>query len=94
MLSLSIVGLLRKEMLPLQDIGLFIIRVETPTGSSLAFTNGKLVGMEKILQTEPSIDHYFVNGGGFEGGESNRGMAFVSLKDHGARQETQQPGHG
>ena len=88
-LSLGIVGLLRKEMLPLQDIGLFIIRIETPTGSSLAFTNDKLVGMENILQAEPSIDHYFVNGGGFEGGESNRGMAFVSLKDRSVRHETQ-----
>jgi HAE1 family hydrophobic/amphiphilic exporter-1 len=88
-LSLSIVGLLRKEMLPLQDIGLFIIRGETPTGSSLGFTNDKLVAMEKVLSAEPSIDHFFVNGGGFEGGESNKGMAFVSLKDRDDRHETQ-----
>jgi HAE1 family hydrophobic/amphiphilic exporter-1 len=88
-LSLSIVGLLKKEMLPLQDIGLFIIRVETPTGSSLAFTNAKLVEMEKILHAEPSIDHFFVNAGGFEGGETNHGMSFVSLKDRADRHESQ-----
>jgi HAE1 family hydrophobic/amphiphilic exporter-1 len=88
-LSLSIVGLLQKEMLPLQDIGLFIIRVETPTGSSLAFTNSKLVEMEKVLLTEPSIDHFFVNAGGFEGGETNHGMSFVSLKDRADRSESQ-----
>jgi HAE1 family hydrophobic/amphiphilic exporter-1 len=88
-LSLSIVGLLKKEMLPLQDIGLFIIRVETPTGSSLAFTNTKLVAMEKVLQAEPSIDHFFVNAGGFDGGETNHGMSFVSLKDRADRHESQ-----
>ena len=89
-LSLAMVGSIRKEMLPLQDIGVFIIRAETPTGSSLAFTNSKLVEMEKILKTEPSIDHSFVNAGGFEGGESNKGMSFISLKDMGDRHETQQ----
>jgi hydrophobe/amphiphile efflux-1 (HAE1) family protein len=89
-LSLGTVGLLKKEMLPLQDIGVFIIRVETPVGSSLTLTNGKISEMEKILKDEPSIDHYFVNAGGFEGGESNKGMAFISLTDLGGRKETMQ----
>jgi len=31
-----------------------------------------------------------VNVGGFEGGETNKGIAFISLKDRGERSESQQ----
>ena len=46
--------------------------------------------MEAILKNEPSIAHYLVNIGGFEGGETNKGVSFISLKDRGERQESQQ----
>jgi len=89
-LSLGSISLIKKEFMPTQDIGVFIIRLQTPIGSSLAFTSAKVAEMEKILAANPNIVHYFANVGGFEGGETNKGMAFVSLKDMGQRHQTQQ----
>jgi len=89
-LSLSSIMLIKKEFLPMQDIGVFIIQYQTPVGSSLAFTSSKAAEMEKILKGEPSIHHYFVNIGGFGGGETNKGISFISLKERGERQESQQ----
>ena len=79
-----------KEFMPTQDIGVFIIRFQTPIGSSLTFTGAKAAQMEEILKADPDISHYFVNVGGFEGGETNKGMSFISLKNRGDRNQTQQ----
>jgi HAE1 family hydrophobic/amphiphilic exporter-1 len=76
--------------MPTQDIGVFIIRFQTPIGSSLTFTANKAAEMEKILKANPNIRHYFVNVGGFDGGETNKGISFISLKDRGQRGESQQ----
>jgi len=89
-LSLLSILWINKEFMPTQDIGVFIIRFQTPVGSSLTFTSNKAAEMEKILKTNPNISHYFVNIGGFEGGETNKGMSFISLTDRGERKETQQ----
>ncbi|HEV3273188.1 MAG TPA: efflux RND transporter permease subunit [Candidatus Methylacidiphilales bacterium] len=89
-LSMLSVMWITKEFMPVQDIGVFIIRFQTPIGSSLTFTNNKAAQMEKILKANPSIAHYFVNVGGFDGGETNKGIAFISLKDRGERAESQQ----
>ena len=89
-LSLVSVKWITQEMMPAQDIGVFIIRFQTPIGSSLTFTSGKAAEMEKILAANPNISHYFVNVGGFEGGETNKGMSFISLKDQGERTDNQQ----
>ena len=89
-LSLLSVKLIKKEFMPTQDIGVFLIRYQTPVGSSLSFTRSKAVQMEKIFAENPSVSHYFVNVGGFEGGETNKGIAFVSLKDRGERTQSQE----
>jgi HAE1 family hydrophobic/amphiphilic exporter-1 len=89
-LSMLSVQWVTKEFMPTQDIGVFIIRFQTPVGSSLTFTSNKAAEMEKILKANPDIAHYFVNVGGFEGGETNKGMSFVSLKDRGERKDNQQ----
>ena len=89
-LSLFSVSWIKKEFVPVQDIGVFLIDVQTPVGSSLAFTSDKLKQMEDILAKEPSIEHYFVNAGGFGGGETNKGISFISLKDRGERRESEQ----
>ena len=89
-LSLSSTLLIKKEMMPAQDIGIFLIKYQTPVGSSLAFTSDKAARMEAILKSDPSVNHYFVNIGGFEGGETNKGISFVSLKDRSERQLNQQ----
>jgi hydrophobe/amphiphile efflux-1 (HAE1) family protein len=89
-ISITSVSWLKKEVMPTQDIGVFIIRFQTPIGSSLTFTGTKAAELEKILAANPNIMHYFVNVGGFEGGETNKGMSFVSLKPRGERQEIQE----
>jgi HAE1 family hydrophobic/amphiphilic exporter-1 len=89
-LSLLSVMFLKKEFMPVQDIGIFIIQYQTPVGSSLEFTSKKAAQLESILKNEPSIRHFFVNIGGFEGGETNKGISFISLKDRGDRKENQE----
>ena len=88
------VPLLNKEFLPAQDIGVFLINFETPVGSSLAFTGEKARELEKILAAQPDIAHYFVNVGGFEGGETNKGISFVTLKDREPAHAKPDPGDG
>ncbi|MEI9999788.1 MAG: efflux RND transporter permease subunit [Verrucomicrobiota bacterium] len=89
-LSCFSVQWIKMEFSPQQDIGIFIVRFQTPVGSSLGFTNGKAAQLEAILSGQPSVDNYFVNTGGFDGGETNKGMSFVSLKDRKDRKQTQQ----
>ena len=89
-LSCGSVKWIKMEFSPDQDIGLFIVRFNTPVGSSLAYTSEKARQLEDILNEQPPVRHYFLNVGGFEGGLTNKGMAFVSLADKGDRRETQQ----
>jgi HAE1 family hydrophobic/amphiphilic exporter-1 len=87
--SLTSVQFIKKEFTPNQDIGIFIIRITTPVGSSLAFTGRKVAELESILAANPNVTHYFVNTGGFDGGETSKGIAFVTLKPRGERSRSQ-----
>ncbi|MDR0534377.1 MAG: efflux RND transporter permease subunit [Verrucomicrobiales bacterium] len=64
-LSLVVGFMLRKEFLPPQDESAFLIRAQTPVGSSLHFTSDKLIEAEKILQSHPEVDRFFAAIGGF-----------------------------
>jgi hydrophobe/amphiphile efflux-1 (HAE1) family protein len=90
-LSLGIAYLLPKEFLPRQDQSAFLIRVQTPVKSSIAFTEGKLEAAEKILKQHPEIDHFFSSIGGFTtdtgaadgavtDGQVNSALVYVTLK--------------
>jgi len=89
-LSLCSITWIKKEFMPTQDIGVFVIDYQTPIGSSLAFTASKAAELEAILKEEPAFKHYFVNVGGFAGGETNKGVSFVSLVDRDKRNKSQQ----
>jgi hydrophobe/amphiphile efflux-1 (HAE1) family protein len=89
--SLGLAYLLPKEFLPRQDQSAFLIRVQTPVHSSLAFTKDKLVEAEKILDRHPEIDHFFSAIGGFTtdtgaadgavtDGQVNTALIYVTLK--------------
>ena len=89
--SLGLAYLLPKEFLPQQDQSAFLIRVQTPVQSSLAFTEGKLVEAEKILKSHPEVDHFFSAIGGFTSdtgaadgtvtdGQVNSALIYVTLK--------------
>lgn len=82
------VGFLNKEMTPVQDQGLFILRLSVPVGSSLAYTDTKAKEIEKWLRTRSELSHLYVAVGGLGSGggsDSNTGMMFVTLKDRGSR---------
>ena len=89
-LSLGSITWIKKEFLPTQDISIFLIQLETPVGSSLTFTSQKMQQLEKIIMAEPAVEHDFMNAGGFAGGQTTKGIAFITLKDKGDRKQTLQ----
>ncbi len=91
-LSLSIISVLigfklasitPKEFTPIVDEGRFLIRFETPTGSSFDFTDKKAKEIEKIIEKNPYVLRYGVAlGEGVAGrAEVNGGIFFITLKD-------------
>jgi len=83
--SLALFVPLRKEFVPAQDQGYFLLRLQTPVGSSLPFTDERFKKAEAFVQAVPEVQRYFSAIGGFGGGEVNTGMLFVSLKPKGHR---------
>ena len=79
--SLALVGLLRKEFVPSQDTNMFMARMQTPVGTSLDATDRAYRQAEDYLRSRPEVQRYFGIIGGFGGGEVNTGMMFVTLKD-------------
>ncbi len=73
----------KKEFHPMTDEGRFVIRFETPTGSSLEFTDSKVKELEKILTENPYIKQFSIafGEGIFGRADVNGGMAFVTLID-------------
>ncbi|MBI4116003.1 MAG: efflux RND transporter permease subunit [Candidatus Omnitrophica bacterium] len=78
--SLAILPLLRKEFVPVQDQSMFLVRIQTPIGSSLEFTSERFKEAEAIAMNRSDVTRYFVAVGGFGGGEVNTGVMFVTLK--------------
>lgn len=87
--SLKLTGVLRKEFLPAQDQSTFITRIETPAGSSLAYTSDAIKQVESYFIARKDVRRVFVAVGGFGGGEVNTGVVFVSLVPPNQRQLTQ-----
>jgi HAE1 family hydrophobic/amphiphilic exporter-1 len=80
-LSLGIVGLLRQEFIPSQDMSRFGIRFQTPVGSNLETSERILSQIERFLQSRPDVEMFGGFVGGFGGGEVNSGFLFVTMKD-------------
>ncbi len=87
--SLFVVKFIKKEFLPAQDQGRFMVRVQTKMGSSLEATNQKMLIIEKIVREHPTVERYFSSVGGFGGGEVNTGVLFVTLKPPSVRKVDQ-----
>ncbi|MEQ1918763.1 MAG: efflux RND transporter permease subunit, partial [Elusimicrobiota bacterium] len=83
--SMVSVKFLRKEFVPAQDQSMFMMRLETPVGSSMEFTNNKFKEVEAWLLKNPTIHRYYAAVGGFGGGEVNAGMMFLTMKPLGER---------
>ncbi len=90
--SLSVLPGLRKEFVPAQDQSMFLVRFQTPLGSSINYTSEKLKEAEKILAAYPEVLRYYVAVGGFGGGDVNVGMMFITLKQPKDRPKDPQKG--
>lgn len=78
------VKFLPKEIIPAQDTSSFLVRLKTPDGSSLSYTNEATKEVEDYFSKRPEIKRYYVSVGGFGGGssgESNTSMMFITLFD-------------
>jgi len=80
LLSLVFVGFLRKEFVPAQDQSMFLCSLQTPVGSSIDYTNERFKEAEKFVMGRPEVARYFAAIGGFQGGEVNKGIIFVTFK--------------
>ncbi len=84
--GLQLAKVVKKEFFPLVDEGRFIVRFETPLGSSFEFTNRKAREIERVLVSNPYILRYgMAVGEGLVSPTVNGGMFFVTLKDRGER---------
>lgn len=81
-ISFGVVKYLPKEFVPVQDTSNFMMRVKTPDGSSLEYTDKVTQEVEKFLMSRKEVLRYFVAVGGFGGSmESNSSNLFVTLKE-------------
>ncbi len=78
--SLCLVPLLRKEFVPPQDQSMFLVRLQTPVGSSIDFTSERFKKAEAFAMSRPEVDRYFGAIGGFGGGEVNSGILFLVFR--------------
>lgn len=69
--------LLKKEFVPAEDQARLMVRVRTPVGSSLAFTDQKVQEIEKYFENRPEVLNVFSSVGG--GSRVNNGMIFLTL---------------
>ncbi len=71
----------KKEFVPSQDQSRFLVRIQTPTGSSLEFTSQVMNEVEKKVLENPAVERYFAAIGGFGGGEPDTANMFITLKN-------------
>ncbi len=89
--TLAVGKFIKQEFVPAQDQSRLMVRMQTPVGSSLAFTDEKLKQLESYFTSRPEVESYFSSVGGFGGGTVNSGMVFLNLKPpRERRQSTQQ----
>jgi HAE1 family hydrophobic/amphiphilic exporter-1 len=79
-LSVLSVTKLRKEFTPSQDQSMFMVRIKTPVGSAIDYTDAKFQEVGRWLTSQASIDRYFGSVGGMGGGDVSSGMMFVTMK--------------
>ncbi len=83
-------GQVKKEFVPEEDEGRFIVYLKAPLGSSVDYTNSRLVEVEKVLGKHPEIATYFTAIGLGSAGQVNQGFAFVRMQDRDKRNIRQQ----
>ncbi|MGZ3682819.1 MAG: efflux RND transporter permease subunit [Bdellovibrionota bacterium] len=92
-LSLSTLHWMNKEFLPSEDQSRFNIRLKTPIGSNLLYSDSRFREVEKFLATRPEIDRYVLQVGGGSPGDANSGSVLVTMKAKGKRGTDPAAGH-
>ncbi len=89
--SLGLFKILGKELVQKEDRDDFVVRLETPVGTSLAVSDKKLAQCESILKEMPEVKSIFalMGAGGFTS-VTNKGFMFVQLTDSRERTRTQE----
>lgn len=77
--SLALGKFVKSEFVPAQDQGMLFVKLETPPGSSLSVTDGVVKKAEAWFKARPEVTNFYSAVGGFEGGEVNSAMMFVTL---------------
>lgn len=80
----------KKEFTPEEDEGRFLVFLKTPLGSSVDYSNSRLLQVEKILANHPEIAAYFTAIGIGQTGQSNQGFVSVRMQDRDQRNISQQ----
>jgi multidrug efflux pump len=88
--SLFVFTLIPRELVPSQDQGRFLARLQTPVGSSIDFTDRLCRIVEEDIAKQPEVERYFMAVGGFGGGEVNTANLFITLKPKNQRKRTMQ----
>ena len=83
--SLFLFKVVKKELMPPQDQSMLLVQLETPVGSSLEFTNEAFKKAEHYIMSRGEFESYYTAVGGFEGGEINSGITFITFKQPGKR---------
>ncbi|MBL7686088.1 MAG: efflux RND transporter permease subunit, partial [Deltaproteobacteria bacterium] len=90
--SLFLFPKLKKEFVPAQDQGMYLIRLQAPLGSSIHYMDEKMKLAESMTGKQPEVLRYFSAVGGFGGGDVNTGIIFVTLKDRKDRPKNDKSG--
>src|SRR4030043_1195045 len=88
--SIGLLSLLKSEFIPKSDQSGFVIRMETPTGSTLHYTGDKMKSVENLVLSLPEARSIFTTIGVGAQKEVNKGLLLVSLKERGERKRSQQ----
>lgn len=90
--SLFLAPHIRKELMPAQDQSMFLVRIQTPIGSSIEYTSERFKEAEALLMKHGELNRYYSAVGGFEGGEVNSGNIFVNMKQPKQRPHNKEKG--
>lgn len=77
--TLGIGKALKKEFVPVQDQSRLMVRLQTPVGSSLKYTDQRMKELEGYLSERPEVEGYFSSVGS-GGAQVNSGSIFLTLK--------------
>lgn len=91
--SFSALFFLNKEFIPSEDQSRFNVRLKTPVGSTLSYSDLRFKEVEKFLAKRSEVDRYVLQVGGSSPGDSNSGSVRVTMKERGKRGIDPKEGH-